>query len=458
MNASMERTYVCGLYNIIIWGWRLWGVLLLMCTVLMVFAMGNSTLYIRMSTSIGILILQFMLWTTVVVSLLYFMLNRAESNALLSSLLSFDAAAALRDGYADDPRYAELFTLPNIRPDWIARFKFIYVTTTFALIGLMFGGAVLMRRRRRRAFNGVTGLEGHALEEQLNVNYRAMPRFLFNGGLVKFLIVTFLVVMALVFFQKQVETNNFFAAFRGVLMPVAAVIALVVPLAFGPVITNVVHIARDLIDHHYLPGIETGAQVLPKFFKFTSRQPRRDRIENRLIKIIEDRVNTWNCDDVIFVAHSQGSVIVYDYLIFREAKQCRLGRADLALLTFGSPLGTIYQTYFDEYVSKAPVPFEIAARLKRWINIYRVDDYIGGRIEPPPGLAISNRVAPPGLHAHTDYWSEEYLATALDELILKRRPDLKANDPASWPRQMPGLTSRQSPGVAKEATHAIAGA
>lgn len=455
--GTTERIYVCGLYNIIIWGWRIWGILLLICTALMFFTMRNSVLFSRMSTSIGILILQFMLWTTVVVSLLYFMLNRAESNALLSTLLSSEAALPLRSGYGNDPRYAELFTLPDIRPDWIARFKFVYITTTFALIGLLFGGALLMKRRRRCALKRLKGLQGPALEEQLHANYKAMPRFLFNAGLIRFLIATFAGVMALVFFQKQVETNNIFVAFRGVLIPVAATIAVLVPMIFGPVITNVVHIARDLIDHHFRPEIETGAQFLPRFFKFKARQPRRERIDNRLIKIIEERVNKWNCDDVIFVAHSQGSVIAYDYLIFREAKQSRLGKASLQFLTFGSPLGTLYQTYFDEYVSKAPVPFEIAVRLKRWINIYRVDDYIGGRIEAPPGLVISNRIAPPGVHVHTDYWSEDYLAYALDELILNRRPELKVDDPASWPRRMPELKAPAYPSGIEQASYAMPG-
>jgi hypothetical protein len=103
------------------------------------------------------------------------------------------------------------------------------------------------------------------------------------------------------------------------------------------------------------------------------------------------------------------------------------------LVTFGSPLGPLYQKYFHEYASRVPAARELATRLRCWINLYRVDDYIGGRISPPPGLLIDNRAM--GLGGHTSYWSEPEIADALDSIIAGTAwpPPLPAGRDASAP-------------------------
>ena len=480
-HRTPECIYVTGLYNIIIWGWRLFGLLLLICLGVLLFvrlkalSTNDKSLYERMSTSIAILMLQFMLWTTIVVSILYPMLLRAEGNAAIRRLVDLPEVSRLQDRFKDtsarqtesrtekssaaeklqdaikpetlkqekeakeNADVIELFSLPNVYPDWISRFKFVFVVTTFAVLGLIFGGVRLIRKRRRHAHAGLAGLEGSALQDRLYANARTMPRFLFNQSLVKFLIVMFLILISLVAVQPLIEGNEFFRRFRSFFLPAAATIALIVPKFFGPVITNVVHIARDLIDHHFRPELETASTFLPRYFRFKSRQPRRDRINTRLITLLDHFVKPQQFDDVIFVAHSQGSVIAYDYLLKHEARYLGLGNARLWLLTFGSPLGTIYQTYFDEYQQPYPVPHALAARLQRWINLYRVDDYIGGTVAPPPGLSVVNRILPPGPHMHTNYWAETALAAALDEMIQRRSNALITRDPGSWPRTMPEL-------------------
>ena len=480
-NRGLAPLYVCGLYRCIIWSWRFFGGLLLVCLAVLLFVRikahktSDKTLYERMSTSIAILMLQFMLWTTIVVSILYPMLNRAEGNKAIGELVvevhklvgepqfsrlqdqfkgnvldraAPNAAVQKLAGKPEvspkqkdeaNPNVVELFSLPNVYPDWISRFKFVYVVTTFAVLGLIFGGVCLLRKRRRQAHAGLEGLEGEDLEDRLHANARTMPRFLFNSKLVTFLIATFLILITLVAFQPLIEDNELFRGFRSFFLPGAALIALIVPMFFGPVITNVVHIARDLIDHHFRPDLETASTFLPRFFRFKSREPRRDRINARLIKLLDQFVKPQQFDDVIFVAHSQGSVIAYEYLLKHEAKYQGLGNARLWLLTFGSPLGTIYQTYFDDYAKPYPVPHGTAARLRRWINIYRVDDYIGGRIEAPPGLSVVNRIMEPGPHMHTNYWTENKIAEALDEMIQQRSKPQIWHDPGSWPRTMPEL-------------------
>ena len=108
---------------------------------------------------------------------------------------------------------------------------------------------------------------------------------------------------------------------------------------------------------------------------------------------------------------SQGSVVAYDYIRGEAPDYPELGGARPLLVSCGSPLGSVYQKYFYEYGPKDFMPAALAGALSRWVNLYRVDDYIGGRVEVTKGLAIDNRVLPPG--GHMDYWSEPAVAAAI---------------------------------------------
>jgi hypothetical protein len=165
------------------------------------------------------------------------------------------------------------------------------------------------------------------------------------------------------------------------------------------------------------------------------RRLRRERIQGRLNLVLEHFVQNQGYDGVIFLAHSQGSVIVYDFLRDNGPNYTRLGDAAPALLTFGSPLGSIYQKYFHEYAASKTVPLGIASKLKCWINLYRVDDYIGGRISPPPGLRVDNHVM--GMGGHTGYWTEPDVAEALDAILTGKVADATKPPPLPPPPMTP---------------------
>ena len=262
-----------------------------------------------------------------------------------------------------------------------------------------------------------------------------MPRLLFSPVLVGLLIIAFVVVITLVFAQPYLDSNEVFVALRGYILPVAAIVAVLLPFFFGRRIANVVSVARDLIDHHYQPRQETAAYLIPSVFRTRFRRLRRERIQGRLNLVLERFVQNQGYDGVIFLAHSQGSIIVYDFLRDSGPHYARLGDASPALLTFGSPLGTLYQKYFHEYSASKGVPLGIAASLKCWINLYRVDDYIGGRIDPPRGLRIDNHVM--GIGGHTGYWTEPDVAEALDAILTGKVADATKPPPLPPPPMTP---------------------
>ena len=44
------------------------------------------------------------------------------------------------------------------------------------------------------------------------------------------------------------------------------------------------------------------------------RWPRRERIRRRLLQVLDALAKRGNYDKIVFLAHSQGSVVIYDYL------------------------------------------------------------------------------------------------------------------------------------------------
>jgi len=414
----LAACYVNGLYRVIIYGWRFWGALILVATCLLVTAFGSTrrsgdpSRFGAISTSIGILIMQFLLWTTLVVTIIYTMLTRAETGSSMQTIKGAILEAVHDKKIAVDNPILPFLQVPDLKLEWIARFKFIYAAAALTVMAFLFGAWLLMRVRRYRARTGLDDLEHTA---------RTMPRLLFNPWLVGLLIGAFVIVLTFVFFQPEMESNHAFIAFRSFVLPAAALVALLIPMTFGHRVANVIQIARDLIDHNYRPSLEAAFFFIPARFRPLSERPRRARIQERLKLVLKTFVQHQGYDGVIFLAHSQGAIVVYDYLRDNGPAYPELGEASPALLTFGSPLGSIYQKYFHEYAASRPVPHGIAARLKCWINLYRVDDYIGGRVIAPSGLRVDNHVMGPG--GHTGYWTEPDVAEALDAILTGKVAD-----------------------------------
>ncbi len=113
---------------------------------------------------------------------------------------------------------------------------------------------------------------------------------------------------------------------------------------------------------------------------------------------------------VILAPHSQGSVIAVAALQSLDALP-----DDVALLTFGSPIGTLYRRYF-------PLLFGDLADLDdrlagRWVNLFRRDDPIAG---PISDSVDAQPLDDPHLRVHGLYWLEpEYAASVarLEEAV-----------------------------------------
>jgi len=207
---------------------------------------------------------------------------------------------------------------------------------------------------------------------------------------------------------------------------------------------NFVHVGRDLVDHQYDPKGKEGSRSLPSFIRRRRglkenariRFRRRLRIQWRLEALINEVVAYWNVDRLIFVAHSQGTVIMHDYLMNHDDLLRRLHETDrylynlkkIDVVTVGSPLNHLYRHYFhdydrDRYTPKPKNndkvlkerPENLMSHVASWTNMWRADDPVGQDIDLPIDFPINNIGLAPG--GHVDYWKEHEVCQLLWGLI-----------------------------------------
>ena len=127
-------------------------------------------------------------------------------------------------------------------------------------------------------------------------------------------------------------------------------------------------------------------------------------------------------DAVVFVAHSQGTVIVADYLrLARHRGWLANAAMPIHLMTMGSPLRQLYERCFPalyDWVGRKPMNGRLEElQLASWTNLYRSGDYIGRALGFAPGDE-GMREGCIGIGAHTHYW--DATAPAVGEELDRR--------------------------------------
>ncbi len=112
-------------------------------------------------------------------------------------------------------------------------------------------------------------------------------------------------------------------------------------------------------------------------------------------------------DHLLIVSHSQGTMIAIDGLqhltpqIVDRSHPATHPLADrIHLVTMGSPYQHLYGHYFRQ--THPDNPFDNQPPYRRWLNVFRSNDYIGTQISGPPNIAN----AEVGARGHTGYWRD----------------------------------------------------
>ncbi len=174
------------------------------------------------------------------------------------------------------------------------------------------------------------------------------------------------------------------------------------------------HIARDVVDHQYTPRY-AGINRLQPRSKRQRGYPRRERIRRRLNEVMMEVVAAEKFTRVIFVAHSQGTVILYDYLRSGSSETTLASASRFDIVTLASPLTHIYRHYFHSYDGSFAAAAEVNPKLGSWTNMWRIDDPIGHRIDLVENGFIGNETLPAG--GHTNYWRDDRVCEVILSLI-----------------------------------------
>jgi hypothetical protein len=131
----------------------------------------------------------------------------------------------------------------------------------------------------------------------------------------------------------------------------------------------------------------------------------------------------------VVVAHSQGSVIAAAAL--RQTAARPPDGDGVSLVTFGSPLRTLYgwafPAYFSDEVLRELVPPGGEASVRTWHNVYYLTDFVGGAVLTDPGANGVDCERPdpvtcwyiygqpsPAAGRHSGYWSDPAVWALVD--------------------------------------------
>ena len=167
-------------------------------------------------------------------------------------------------------------------------------------------------------------------------------------------------------------------------------------------------------------------RFLPRAWVFTGAPAGywlRHRIQDRLKVLMTQLIVDEQPDQIVIVAHSQGTVIALD-VIAKEGKgwlQALPKNTELKLVTMGSPYTHLYHHYFPSSFQSPEKVGALSPRtqndgsgeasLSGWVNIFRIDDFVGTHIGS--GCWPTERPVPP--NGHTMYWVDRNVLTILQK-------------------------------------------
>lgn len=150
--------------------------------------------------------------------------------------------------------------------------------------------------------------------------------------------------------------------------------------------------------------------------------PARSRIHRRFDTVMETMIAAEKPSEVIVVSHSQGTVIAIeairdnlDSALFGDGVKIR------KLVTMGSPYSHIYEYYFPDDKGnkgfKIPTKADLKNKFDSWVNIFRIDDFVGTIVGKQDSAWPENKPVDSG--GHTGYWTDREVLAILNNQIIK---------------------------------------
>jgi hypothetical protein len=188
-------------------------------------------------------------------------------------------------------------------------------------------------------------------------------------------------------------------------------------LLLVPLLTSQLRHALDLaydVMYYLYYATEPGRRLLSR----TRDDDRGNNPPRHRFYAVVNHLLEQELEHLVILAHSQGTVIALDELTHSWSTKRPL--PPITLVTCGSPISQLYQHYFPTFYpdwssSQWMVFF---SRVVAWNNFYRLDDYVGTTITPPPPFGGEFRQEPVGRGGHTDYWRDPNFIRALKRRVF----------------------------------------
>ena len=152
---------------------------------------------------------------------------------------------------------------------------------------------------------------------------------------------------------------------------------------------------------------------------------RRDMIHCRIKKIlVYYRERLRHRPELVIISHSQGTMVAVEILNDPEMAWLSSSFSKTTLVTMGSPLTYLYQHYFGHLYPSLNEPYwnDLRQRVNRWVNLFRIDDFVGQEIDfpaqvktatPKAWMADFGASTPQcsahalGCRGHINYWDDQ---------------------------------------------------
>lgn len=435
------------LYIWVLWSATIAAAILMLVPVYLMEALGwrpkNDLPLARPGAALGLVLLQGLIWKVIVAPLSVSVIEKIATIKPVIVQSSFQRLLAVRtdgvsgcllgDGQALIMQVCRIIERApaEVLTDAVSRLKGVFVYNSLHAIYTIaiFVAIILVRVFIVRLPRLTTAVKA-----------RLMPRVIMSQSIIAFLFCGS--VFNLYIYWAQLYEYEFFLHNLPLIRAVwlwPAVFAIVVAVLyffniFQVVTASIVHIFRDVVDHQYRPRFDNLEFAMPGKARPKSPWPRRARIQERMNVLLQTIVRDHQFDRIVLAGHSQGSVIIYEYLK-SDDDNADLGRVQsIDIVSVGSPLTHLYQYYFDEY-GGAPVPArDLNPVLRSWTNLCRFDDPIGG----PVSILADGFIRNVGLDrgGHMDYWSDPQVCDAILDAIS---PDWRDEDTVSRVLLFPGF-------------------
>lgn len=344
--------------------------------------------------------------------------------------------AATGDGSAEEnPEQTRRMASAAVRAQFSRMFdKAVPLLGVQCLMFILLGGVMIVQLARYMRWSEKNTVASYA-------KGRRAPRLIVNGGVQVFVGVAAVTGMALVMYVGLFELNghshddnslccilveaNKYAL--GVMVPIAGLLLLSMHY-----LRPALDIILDVINHFHFRSA-TSADRIRGFAEdfdiddvtFEGGEmyfSRRDVIHRRMKRILEFYRDTLVGNPTLtIISHSQGSMIAIEVINDDELDWVTDKFSKVNFITMGSPFHHIYQKYFHHFYP--PLDDKqwnnLRDRVSRWLNIFRIDDFVGTEIEFPGSLppVVDGRWSNHAVesHGHMFYWRDREVLSIIRE-------------------------------------------